>query len=545
MKEMKLREKIGQMIMTGFPAAQITPDLMHLIEDYKVANIILFSYNVCTNEQISGNCRFLHRKIEEATGFPAFIAIDQEGGVVTRLPKNSCNVPGAMLIGATGDEKNAYRAGVITGAELRAIGINMDLAPVLDVNSNPDNPVIGTRSYSSEVSVVERFGRNMIKGLQHEKVLPTAKHFPGHGDTAVDSHLGLPVVEKDLSQLRELELIPFQSAVDQGIPCVMTSHILFPKLEKEHVPATMSKSILTGLLREEMGFQGIIITDCLEMGAIVNNYGTAKAAVEAIKAGAQLLCISHTPALVIEAIQRIEEAVQTGEIPISMIDDAVTNILKYKEQYKPSLEEEQEKQPGSGMHNSSGASLPLEEEQEEPFDRGAFRKEIENMALSGITKVSEGQLPEISKQTVFLGCYAYRSTLVTSAVNKELHFAKYMAEKLGCRWIDVPLNPTQEEIDAIVRQLADVGSVVYGLYNGHLNHGQIRLARKLDDSGKAVTAVALRNPYDLAFLGGKIHKIAAYEYNETVFDALLGILTKDAAAVGKLPVELVEGRNIE
>ena len=513
---MNLREKIGQMIMTGFPSSNITPGLLQLIEEYKVANIILFSYNVSSLEQITGHCRELHRRIEKSTGYPAFIAIDQEGGVVTRLPKEACNVPGAMLIGATGNAEYAYRAGYITGMELKSIGINMDLAPVLDINSNPDNPVIGTRSYSSEAGMVERFGCNMQKGLLAAGVMPTVKHFPGHGDTAVDSHLGLPVVEKELEQLTEVELVPFQSAIDQGAPCVMTSHILFPKLEREKVPATMSRTILTGLLRGKMGFEGIIITDCLEMGAIVNHYGAAKGAVEAVKAGAQLLCISHTPALVIEAIQKIEEAVLSGEIAMELIDQAVDNIIKYKLAYRLDLSGGEAAQP----------------------DRKKCREEIRRMIREGITKVSEEELPEFSKAAVFLGSYAYRSTLVSSPVYKNLHFANYMAERLNCTYIDVPVEPEKEDIARIMEQLGECPSVVYGMYNGHLNRGQISLANEISRSGKTVTAIALRNPYDLALLEDKIHKLAAYEYNEEAFDALIKILTKEEALTGRLPVKL-------
>jgi beta-N-acetylhexosaminidase len=517
MNQWTLREKIGQMIVTGFPTAEITPELKELIETYKVANIILFSYNLNTVEQVRRNCMELHQRIEQSTGYPAFIAIDQEGGVVTRLPKEeACNVPGAMLIGATGHKEYAYQAGVITGTELKALGINMDLAPVLDVNSNPDNPVIGVRSYSSEVHTVEAFGINMMKGLLDAGVTATVKHFPGHGDTAVDSHLGLPVVDKALEELMKNELIPFQTAIRESVPCVMTSHILFPQLEQEKLPATMSKAILTGILREKMGFSGIIITDCLEMGAIQNFYGTAEGAVAAVKAGAQLLCISHTPKLVIEAVQKIEEAVQAGEIPMELIDGAVENILKFKKEYRINFTETDLKQIGSNEH----------------------KKAVEEMALAGITKVSEGELPDITNDTIFLGSFAYRSTLANSAADQGLHFAEYMARKLDCSYLDVPINPEQEEINGILKQVKKYPQVVYGLYNGHLNRGQVKLANEICRAGHTVLSVTLRNPYDLALLDREIHKIAAYEYNTVVFDALEKILSKKAEATGTLPVVL-------
>ncbi|SHO43992.1 glycoside hydrolase family 3 protein [Anaerocolumna xylanovorans] len=516
MKEWKLRDKIGQMIMTGFPTADITPELIELIEEYKVANIILFSYNLCSVGQVQDTCMDLHLRIEQSTGHPAFIAVDQEGGVVTRLPKGACNVPGAMLIAAAGKEEYAYQAGVITGTQLKKLGINVNLAPVLDVNSNPDNPVIGVRSYSNDPYRVERYGINMMKGLLSEGVMPAVKHFPGHGNTAVDSHMGLPVVEKDLAELMDHELIPFLSAIKHGAPCVMTSHILFPKLEKEKKPATMSKAILTGLLREQLGFQGIIITDCLEMGAIQSFYGTAEGAVEAVKAGAELLCISHTPELVKEAIQKIEEAVAAGEIPVEYIDRAVSNLLKWKEKYRI--------EPARKDTSCIGST-----EQKEA---------VAKMALAGITKVSPMELPEVTKDTVVIGSYAYRSTLASSSVDMELHFAKYMAEKFGCRYLELPVNPGEDEITAAMSQLKDASFVIYGLYNGHLNRGQIDLANKISREGKELLAVTLRNPYDFSLLDDKIHKLAAFEYNTVVFDALEKVIRKQHKASGKLPVTL-------
>lgn len=514
---MTLREKIGQMIMTGFPKTEITPELIDLIEHYKIANIILFSYNLRTVEQVHGHCLELNRRIEESTGHPAFIAIDQEGGVVTRLPgEEACNIPGAMLLGATGSQEYAYQAGVITGTELKALGINMDLAPVLDVNSNPDNPVIGVRSYSGDAHVVESLGTGMMKGLKAAGVMPAVKHFPGHGDTAVDSHLGLPIVEKSLDELMENELIPFRTAIREGAVCVMTSHILFPKLEKKRIPATMSRAVLTGLLREKLGFEGIIITDCLEMEAIRGFYGTARGAVEAVKAGAQLLCISHTPGLVMEAIHRIEASVEAGDIPLELIDAAVANILKYKEIYRI---------------DSSSAGLTA-------VGSSEHKKAVEEMTLAGITQVTGGRLPDITPDTLFLGSYAYRSTLANSPVDLGLHFAEYMAGKMGCSYLDLPVNPAKEDIAGILEQLKRHPLIVYGLYNGHLNRGQVTLANEIYRAGHTVLAVTLRNPYDLAYLEDKIPKLALYEYNKTVFDALEKVLRKEAKAGGKLPVKL-------
>ncbi|MGB8454079.1 MAG: glycoside hydrolase family 3 protein [Anaerocolumna sp.] len=515
MEQMTLREKIGHMIMTGFPAEEITPSLGRLIDEYKVSNIILFSYNLKDKGQILRLCVDLQNRIRQSTGYPALIATDQEGGVVTRLPDTAANIPGAMLLCASGRREYACEAGRITGAELKTLGINMDLAPVLDIYSNPRNPVIGVRSYSSNVKKVEGFGMAMMKGLLGEGVAAVAKHFPGHGDTSVDSHLGLPVVEKGLEELMAQELIPFESAIKEGIPCIMTSHILFPKLEREKVPATMSKTILTDILRERLGFKGVIITDCLEMGAVKDNYGTARGAVMAVKAGAQLLCISHTPELVMNAVQQIEEAVLTGEIPMEFIDQAVDNVLKLKEVYK------------------------IDKNQKGPDEKDTFKYKriIEEMTLSGITKLSKGSFPKFTQDTIFIGSYNYRSTLAGSTVGNGLHFAEYMAGKMNSSYLKVPINPGREEIEDILKKLKGYSFVIYGLYNGHLNNGQTELANTISSMGHTVLGITLRNPYDLAFLDKKIYKLAAYEYNAAVFNTLVKILKEEAVPGGKLPVQ--------
>lgn len=515
MLPMTLREKIGQMIMTGFSDSKITPELHELISEYKISNIILFSHNIENAQQIFNLCKNLDETIREHTKTSAFISIDQEGGVVRRLPNDTNNIPGAMLVGATGDAENAFRAGKITGEQLKALGINIDLAPVLDVNSNPNNPVIGVRSYSSNPNMVAKFGIKMMKGLQSAGVMPVVKHFPGHGDTAVDSHLGLPIIDKDYNQLLECELIPFIQAIEEGVPCIMSSHILFSKLDSQGHPATMSKSILTDLLRNTLGFKGIIMTDCMEMGAIKDNYGTAYGAVEAIKAGAQIVCISHTSELVKEAVLHIEQAVEKGEIAMELIDLAVENILKHKNVYQSSFQ----------SNNI------------ECLYSDAYNNQIKDMIKLGITKLSIEELPEVGNKTIFIGSYAYRSTLASSTVSKEIHFANYMSKMFHATSIDVSVNPDQMEIEKILKQTDQNSVIVYGLYNGHMNSGQIKLVNELSRKGNPVIAIALRNPTDLFMLDKNIYKIAAYEYNETVFSVLVKVLKKEIRPSGKLPVK--------
>ena len=245
--------QVGQRLMTGFEGTEISQALRDAVHTYKIGNIILFEHNVENKEQLRRLCAELQALVQAETGTPALIAIDQEGGIVSRLKGDCAVVPSAMCVSATGKPENAYTAGKLTGEELAALGVNFDLAPVLDVNSNRKNVVIGTRSYGESPKLVAAYGVAMSRGLQAGGVLSCGKHFPGHGDTAVDSHLGLPLVEKSLEELEACELIPFRAAIDADIDAMMTTHILFPKLEKEKIPATMSRTIMTGLLRERLG----------------------------------------------------------------------------------------------------------------------------------------------------------------------------------------------------------------------------------------------------------------------------------------------------
>ena len=252
MNSTRLTEYIGQMFVCGFPGTEMPEDFIALVKKYKVGNVILFKHNIISLAQLKTLCADIQALVTAETGHPAFITIDQEGGAVSRLAEDYYNVPGAMALAATGDEMNAYTAGKITGEILHAHGVNFDLAPVLDVNSNPHNPVIGVRSYGDDPALVGRYGLQMVRGLTAGGVLSAAKHFPGHGDTSVDSHLTLPTVRKPRAELEQMEMAPFAHIIKTGLlPAVTISHILFPAID-EQFPATISKKIVTGVLKEAL-----------------------------------------------------------------------------------------------------------------------------------------------------------------------------------------------------------------------------------------------------------------------------------------------------
>ena len=511
---MTLQEKIGQRLMTGFPGPEMTEEFIQTVKEHKIGNVILFRENIRDREQLKKLCGDIQDLIRAETGHSAFIAIDQEGGIVTRLPKDAVNVPGAMALGATGDPENAYRAGVLIGREMCALGPNFNFAPTVDVNSNHSNPVIGVRSYGDDPHVAARFAEQSVRGLLEGGVLCTAKHFPGHGDTDLDSHLALPCVDKPLEALEALELIPFKAAIDAGVSAVMTAHILFPQIEPDPIPATMSRRIMQGLLREKLGFQGIIVSDCMEMAAIASHYGTSEGTLAAFKAGVDLVEITHHPLKCAAAAKLILEAAQAGELDMAQMDASVERILQCKARY-------------------------IEGKQLGDFDFAAAAEESRVLMEKTITQIQAPSVPFAVTDPLCIGCEAYRVSLVGNVENaKGNPFGVQMAEELGGVCADMQRDPTPEEIEALVRQAKHHGCAVVGTFNAVSNPGQFALIRALNDSGIPTAVVALRTPYDLRSLPETIWAIAAYEYSPESIRAVAKVLRGELQPTGKLPVHM-------
>ena len=507
---MNLREKLGQLVMFGFPGTEPGPEALRLIEEYKAGNVTLFAHNLESAPQTRRLCEQLRRRIQEATGLPPIISIDQEGGVVARLTPDAVSFPSAMAVAATGDVQNAYIAAVDTGRELAAMGVNCNLAPVMDVNTNAQNPVIGVRAYGCVPSEAAPFALETIRGHLDAGVMPVAKHFPGHGDTNVDSHLGLPRVEKTLDELMECELVPYVQAIQQGVPAIMAAHILFPALEKNDLPASMSPAILQGLLREKLGFDGLIVSDCLEMGAIQDHYGTPEGFVAALKAGLDLACISHSPVLALRALDLAYAAVMDGSLPMERVDEAVAHVLKAKQRFADA----------SAAWDLVGCT--------------EYRTAAKDIMAAAMTRLDEnGALPKVDEQAFFVGCPAYRATFASSAPDDGNTFAQTLAGRFGAGFRVTGVQPDEQEIQSVLDATRPDQTVVVGTYNGHLNRGQLALVNALCDAQRKVITVALRNPYDLPAVSPKAWKLAAFEYTALSFDAVEQVL-RGAPAPGKL-----------
>jgi beta-N-acetylhexosaminidase len=324
------RKHAGQLSIAGFSGHTIPAELKALAREFDLGGVIFFARNVESPEQVAE----LSREAQELAGeIPLWVSVDQEGGRVARLKSPFTVWPPMQALGRSGDVALAERFARALAAELTAVGISMDYTPVLDIHTNPANPVIGDRALAERADEVARLGAAIIRTLQTEGIAASGKHFPGHGDTSVDSHFELPLIEHPPDRLEAVELVPFRAAIEADVASIMTAHILIPALDTER-PATLSPAIVTGLLKERMGYRGLVLSDDLEMKAISARYGVADATVMAIAAGcdAVLMCApdQQEQAVALEAVIR---AAENGDLPLKRAEDALARHRRVKERF--------------------------------------------------------------------------------------------------------------------------------------------------------------------------------------------------------------------
>nr|WP_276576364.1 beta-N-acetylhexosaminidase [Caldicoprobacter algeriensis] len=329
---MTLEEKVGQMLIVGFDGLEPSRAIKDMIQNYHVGSVILFPRNVKDSVQLVSLINQL-KALNKNNRLPLIISADQEGGKVHRLPADATRFPANLILGRRNSAQLAYDVGRVTAAEMRAYGFNLNFAPVLDILSNPKNTVIDDRALDTAPDIVARLGVALMKGLRDGGVIPVIKHFPGHGDTVMDSHVDLPILNHDMQRLRSFELIPFKRAIEEGADMVMVAHILFPNITQEKVPASLSREVITGVLRQELGFDGVVISDDMEMGAIQKHYGIEDAAVRAVLAGTDIVSICHTYEKQKQAFEALIKAVDDGTIPMERIDESVKRIITLKLKY--------------------------------------------------------------------------------------------------------------------------------------------------------------------------------------------------------------------
>jgi len=518
---MSMEEKIGQLFMVYFKGTSLSDELSDMIDTCHVGGIILYSSagNIEDPTQVAGLINAAqHEALSHGARIPLLVAIDQEGGRVVRLTNGVTVFPGNMAVGASGSLNHARLMAMTIARELKAIGINMNLTPVLDVNSNPNNPVIGIRSFGSSPALVADFGAAMIDAYRIYGIIATAKHFPGHGDTAVDSHVGLPVISHGLDHLESVELIPFRRAVEAGIPAIMSAHIVVPSLEQDgNLPATLSRAVLTGLLRERMGFAGIIITDSLGMGAIRTGYGVSEAARMSFHAGADILLFgadNHCePQDQIASFKHLCFCVKTGNISMERLNESVRRILRVKMEY--------------GLFQALPVNLI-----DIPANAGTARHRMiaELIARDSITLVrdEQGLLP-LDRHSPVLFIFPYPSE------GQAEPFGGY-ASRLATHWIS--LDPSDAEIGATICAASSYPCVVVGTHDARYHPKQQGLVRALSVLDADLIVVGIQSPYDLVCYPEIPCYLATYGAQEVSLGALARVLFGLERPRGKLPVAL-------
>lgn len=356
-----LRRHIGQLVVVGFAGSSLPVELCRLVREFDLGGIILFSRNIEAPLQVA---ELSYAAQQLAVDLPLWISVDQEGGRVQRLRSPFTEWPAQSVFGRCDDGGLVDRFSRALAKELRMVGINLDYAPVLDIHTNIRNPVIGDRAVSSDPAKVSEIASAIIRAFQEEGVAACGKHFPGHGDTSVDSHHELPVVEQEESRLRNVELVPFRSAIEADVCALMTAHVRYPALDSEH-PATLSETIIQGLLRDQMGFDGLLVSDDMEMGAIGKYMDVVDASVQAVTAGCDMLLVcSEETERQVKIIEQLIYAVEDGRLPEARVTKALERQRVAKEKYlqtslewRPPTEIELQEVIGNSAHERLASEL--------------------------------------------------------------------------------------------------------------------------------------------------------------------------------------------
>ncbi len=535
LRGLSLEQKVGQLFVTwvnGKTADEVNPKNKtdfgvntpaQVIQKYHLGGVIYFNNDSRDNFDDPVQVAKLSNGLQKAAvtsgaHIPLQIAADQEGGTVTRMGAPATEFPNAMAVSAGRDTGRATKAATILGQELRAVGINQDFAPDSDVNSNPVNPVIGVRSFSGQPGLASDFVTAEVKGFQ-KSVAATAKHFPGHGAAPTDSHTGLPRIDSTEAQWRTTDVPPFKAAIAAGIDSIMTAHIQFPSLDPSLEPATLSKPIVTGKLRNELHYNGVVVTDSLEMQGVRQLHSDAEIPVLALKAGVdQLLMPVHLDV----AINSVLNAVKTGELPMQRIDQSVLRVLKLK--FKSGILFSPFADPNRVMKT---VGTP------------AHLATAQDIADRGITAIANdaGLLPLKQKPATALVTGWGVSTTATLAQKLTAHGTAATAYQTG-------QAPTDAQIAQAAANAKNVDLVVVLTNNIATYPRQTLFLDALQATGKPVVAVAAQIPYDAGYPTTVKTWLATYGYITPTLEALAKVILGETKPVGKLPVDIPAGADV-
>ena len=483
---------IGQRLAVGFDGFTIPDEYRRLVHDDKIGNAILFRRNIQSYRQLRSLCADLRALMLAETGYEPFIMIDEECGSVSRLAHVAAPTPCAMAIGATDDPENACRIGRLIGEELRAVGINFNLAPVLDCYSNPYGGAAGNRCFASEPAKAAEFGMAYVRGLQETGVLACGKHFPGHGDTAIDSHLALPVVDKPLDAVRNTELVPFRACIGAGLKGIMSAHVVFPAMEPERVPATVSRRVMTGLLRGELGFGGIILSDGMEMKAVMDLFGIEDGTRRALAAGVDIALVCHSAAQAASVCRCVSEAIDCGAFDLTEAEARYRHIVSKKAELLPP---------------QGGPELFGSEAQRETARR------IMRQSVRVLPSPDGAVFPAPDADTLFFGVCSGADTLANDA--EPLNAAESCARAFGARYAE------PDEAAA-----ADASAAVVFLNRRPDRQAAVDAANRLARRGARVLAVGMNTPVCLDGLDSGIRRVIAWQYDAFSLDIVTDMLRR-------------------
>lgn len=464
-------DKVGQMLMGGFDGLTAPDYLLEWLREGRLGGIILFARNIDTPQQVAALTASLHA----AAKHPLLISIDQEGGTVARLREGFSESPGALALASIAKDNETYveKVSGVLAAEMAALGINWTYAPVLDISYNTENPTVGTRSFGGDPESVAELGSAAVRGFQGHGVAASAKHFPGLGDTHVDTHLALPRLDTPLEQLRTVDLIPYRAALKSDLATLMTTHTIYTTLDADH-PATLSAIVVQQMIRQELGFEGVVTTDCMEMKAIDDHYGVQESVVRAAAAGIDIILFSHTPAKQAEAYDRLLEAVENGTVPMETVNRANQRIAALKTRFPAQA-------PDLSLIKSDAHSAIMREAAQKSIillrhEAGALPlRDAGDLALVEFSPAVDSIVQEAT-DTSTLGFYL-------------------QAALPGLKVHQLPAKP--HDVPAI-----NAKTLVIATRNAHLIQPQAQAVQQLAANGARVILAALRNPHDAKLIAG-------------------------------------------
>ena len=511
---MSLDEKVGQMMMVGFEGTSPPAHILEWLESGRIGGIYLFARNIDNPSQVTR----LVQDCREAAGFPILVGIDQEGGIVARLRDGFTESPGAMALGASRDIQLAEDVAFMLGSEMAALGINWNFAPVADIAHQRDNPSVSTRSVGSDMQLVSEIVAAQIRGFQRAGVAATVKHFPGLGNTTIDTHDALAKVTGPIDYLYDKDIVPFAKAIEDDVACVMLTHVMYTALD-DKLPATLSPRIVTDLLRQNLSYDGAVCTDCMEMKAVTHGFGAGESAVLAVLAGVDMPLFSHTRARQAAAYEAVLQAAKSGRIPVSRIDESVRRISRLKRQYsltdQPAI-----KTVGSDEHHALARSA----------------------ARAGAVLVKHGTALPIKRQLSRIAAIEFSSRRISDAVDiaSSSHFLSLISQRIpqaACQLLN-PRARLGSALSAVERTLNDSDIVILLTRNAHLQTSQLRLAQRIIDRSNCVILICSRNPYDAGMLTGVDTVICTNGDSKPSLIAAVDAVCGDFLPKGKLTVSL-------